>query len=114
MIIGNQDLKTIQKLESQNQKVKQLINHKDNKKNREIPEEKTTINEKEIIAIIKTIPIMRSKIGIIFLVAILLASCDSNSEFDNYIALPKSSWNKKMQYSLHFQLMTLLVRKIFL
>ncbi|RSC95072.1 gliding motility lipoprotein GldH [Tenacibaculum singaporense] len=38
---------------------------------------------------------MRSKIGIIFLVAILLASCDSNSEFDNYIALPNSSWNKK-------------------
>ena len=38
---------------------------------------------------------MRSKIGIFFLVAMLLASCDSNSEFDNYITLPKSAWNKK-------------------
>ncbi|CAM1354312.1 MULTISPECIES: gliding motility lipoprotein GldH [Tenacibaculum] len=38
---------------------------------------------------------MKSKIGIFFLVAMLLASCDSNSEFDNYITLPKSAWNKK-------------------
>ncbi|MDO6674480.1 gliding motility lipoprotein GldH [Tenacibaculum sp. 1_MG-2023] len=38
---------------------------------------------------------MRSKIGIFFLVATLFASCDSNREFDNYMALPKSSWNKK-------------------
>lgn len=38
---------------------------------------------------------MKSKIGIFFLVAMLLASCDSNIEFDNYITLPKSAWNKK-------------------
>ncbi|MDE1205386.1 gliding motility lipoprotein GldH [Tenacibaculum larymnensis] len=38
---------------------------------------------------------MKSKIGIFFLVAMLLASCDSNSEFDNYVTLPKSAWNKK-------------------
>ncbi|WP_440120259.1 gliding motility lipoprotein GldH [Tenacibaculum sp. Ill] len=38
---------------------------------------------------------MKSKVGIFFLVAMLLASCDSNSEFDNYITLPKSAWNKK-------------------
>ncbi|CAM1369776.1 Gliding motility lipoprotein GldH homolog [Tenacibaculum sediminilitoris] len=38
---------------------------------------------------------MRSKVGIFFLITMLFASCDSSSDFDAYVALPKSSWNKK-------------------
>ena len=38
---------------------------------------------------------MKSKIVLLFLATILFASCDSNSVFDEYIALPNSSWNKK-------------------
>lgn len=37
---------------------------------------------------------MKNKIGLLFFVAVLFASCDSNSVFDEYVALPKSSWNK--------------------
>ncbi|WGH74721.1 gliding motility lipoprotein GldH [Tenacibaculum tangerinum] len=39
---------------------------------------------------------MRSNIGLFFLVAIIgLVSCNSNSDFDAYLALPNSAWNKK-------------------
>ena len=37
---------------------------------------------------------MRNKIGFLFFIAMLVVSCKSNSDFDEYIALPNSSWHK--------------------
>lgn len=37
---------------------------------------------------------MRTKIGLLFFMSILIASCSSNSDFDEYTAIPKALWNK--------------------
>ncbi|WP_428741639.1 gliding motility lipoprotein GldH [Tenacibaculum sp.] len=37
---------------------------------------------------------MKSKIVLLFFVTMLIASCDSNSAFDEYLALPNSTWSK--------------------
>jgi len=37
---------------------------------------------------------MRTKIGLLFFIATLLVSCNSNSDFDEYVALPKSAWHR--------------------
>jgi len=37
---------------------------------------------------------MRTKIGLLFFIAILITSCNSNSDFDEYIVLPSSTWHR--------------------